>query len=289
LIEIVMPRTPPTEPNQNDPVALNDFIATTDLTNDERSFLQCFRNMDDHDRKYIVGLAEDVIKAHQRNSNADDLPLASSTKRVATFVYDHESAYAPGVTLRQIIDADFYVGTADALVAAGVMDAHMFPGQPGMRKTVVTIFADGSLPTGAPTANNSRSSEPGAKRIQRDSKTKFNVRVNVTESISKQRLAARAIHAKPQQLIHAMPRQARPSPGQLYRENRAGSNVVHLQRTRPAGRVTSTEKEGEWFLYDVTQAESVFLSHFYQHGIEKAALRLLRIADSGPDWDPKQS
>jgi hypothetical protein len=66
------------------------------------------------------------------------------------------------------------------------------------------------------------------------------------------------------------------------------SNVVDLRAARTAKSAVSTEKDGERFLFDVTTAESVFLSYFYEHGHEKSALRLLKIAKSGPDWDPNR-
>jgi hypothetical protein len=69
---------------------------------------------------------------------------------------------------------------------------------------------------------------------------------------------------------------------------RTASNVIDLRAARTAKSALSTEKCGERFLFDVTQAESLFLSYFYEHGHQKSALRLLKIAESGPDWDPNR-
>lgn len=80
--------------------------------------------------------------------------------------------FAPGVSRRNDLWADEYKGTAMALVNAGIVRFDQLPGQPGMRKTVVTIFPDGTLPSGSKTV----SREPGAKQI-RASKDTYSVRV----------------------------------------------------------------------------------------------------------------
>lgn len=72
-------------------------------------------------------------------------------------------------------------GTALSLVAAGLITYDRLPGQPGMRKTAVTILPDGSLPTGAPTANCREASEPGAIRITRESRTTYRVYVTLPD------------------------------------------------------------------------------------------------------------
>ena len=70
-----------------------------------------------------------------------------------------KKAVAPGVAMREHYHFNAYTGTADALVAAGVVLPGQFPGQPGMRKATVTIFADGTLPSGAPTARHRRADD----------------------------------------------------------------------------------------------------------------------------------
>ena len=87
--------------------------------------------------------------------------------------------FATGVTLRQFLWCDEYRGAGDALVAAGLCRAEQFPGQPGMRKTCVTIFPDGTMATGAPTANHPQSREPGAKSIVRRGVNTFEVVVKI--------------------------------------------------------------------------------------------------------------
>lgn len=58
----------------------------------------------------------------------------------------------PGVCYREGFWTDDYKGKREALVTAGLVPAGCFPGDPGMRKVVVKILADGSLPTSPPTA-----------------------------------------------------------------------------------------------------------------------------------------
>lgn len=76
---------------------------------------------------------------------------------------------------------DEYIGTAEALVAAGLVRDGQFPGMPGMRKVCVTILPDGTLPTGSPTANCSKAKEPGAKWIEKKAKGTYCVSVCVQE------------------------------------------------------------------------------------------------------------
>lgn len=84
--------------------------------------------------------------------------------------------HAPGVR-KNVGNCSFdnYVGTAVALNNAGLVRLDQLPGQPGMRKTIVTIYPDGTLPSGPKTV----SREPGAKQIVRASKNTYNVRVYI--------------------------------------------------------------------------------------------------------------
>ena len=88
-------------------------------------------------------------------------------------------AFAPGVRRLENIWSDDYVGTAEDLVAAGLIELTQLPGQPGMRKAVVTILPDGSVPTGSAKTKNRGINDPGAKRIMRASKTTYLVSVLV--------------------------------------------------------------------------------------------------------------
>ncbi|MBW8458638.1 MAG: hypothetical protein K0M58_09380 [Thiobacillus sp.] len=85
------------------------------------------------------------------------------------------TVFAPGVKKEEFPWGDSYTGTALSLVAAGLVRHGQFPGQLGMRKTIVTILPDGSLPKGAPTAHCPEAREPGAISIYKKSKTTFEV------------------------------------------------------------------------------------------------------------------
>jgi len=85
-------------------------------------------------------------------------------------------SFAPGVRRLENIWSDDYAGTAEALAAAGLIRLDQLPGQPGMRKAIVTLLPDGSVPTGATAAS---IDDPGAKRITRMSQTTYQVSVLV--------------------------------------------------------------------------------------------------------------
>lgn len=90
------------------------------------------------------------------------------------------SNFAFGVKKREYPWGDIFTGTAESLSATGLVRRDQLPGQPGMRKAIVTILADGSFPKGAPTANCSEAREPGAIRISRKSKAIYEVSIHVT-------------------------------------------------------------------------------------------------------------
>lgn len=212
-----------------------------------------------------------------------------------------ERTFATGVMVRERSHGDEYIGCAYALVAAGLMQADQFPGQPGMRKVTVTIFADGTLPNGAPNANCSRARETGAKRVQRASKTTFSVSVTISDDVAKSRWAAeRTAEDEWKVRMLALPRPAPLSSGSSYSARCAG-NVVDLQAVRMAreqaltarqieqrvpplnakARMVDTNGDERRCLW-VSQTEAEFLSHMYQHGPEAAAKRLMQIA--GKSW-----
>lgn len=91
------------------------------------------------------------------------------------------SLYARGVDLVAECYTDEYEGTAEALVAAGLVREDQLPGRPGMRKMRVTIYADGSVADGPPTANHSCVQESCARTIERSTKTKFKVVVRIAK------------------------------------------------------------------------------------------------------------
>lgn len=117
--------------------------------------------------------------------------------------------FAEGVKKREYPSFDDYRGTADALVAAGLVRLDQLPGKPGMRKVKVTILADGTLPKGAPTANCSRAQEPGARLIERRSKTTYGLCVYVCDDEeSRRREAEDQAKEEWEQRILALPRPA---------------------------------------------------------------------------------
>lgn len=92
----------------------------------------------------------------------------------------------PGIRVMESYRTDDFVGERDALVRAGLVPAGCFPGDPGMRKVTVTIFADGSLPTAAPTANlpSSLTKAPGARTVHLAGAGKFKVTVYCTPEVA---------------------------------------------------------------------------------------------------------
>jgi hypothetical protein len=102
------------------------------------------------------------------------IPLPGRDVPEPTFEY-----FSPGVLKQENIWTDDYVGTADALAAAGLIRLDQLPGRPGMRKVVVTILPDGSLPQGAANAKCPQATEPGARQIRRASTTSYRVSVYV--------------------------------------------------------------------------------------------------------------
>lgn len=119
--------------------------------------------------------------------------------------------FASGVQRKTMYRTDDFVGTAADLVAAGLVPAGYFPGLPGMRKTRVTIFPDGSLPTGAPTANyGSDTRGPGTKYISKASSDKYCVEIVIPEELEKlRREAGDRASAEWEARMRALPRPAR--------------------------------------------------------------------------------
>lgn len=103
---------------------------------------------------------------------------------------------------------DEFVGTAAALVAAGLLAPDQFPGMPGMRKTIVTILPDGSVFAGAPTANKPAATRAaGAKMVRKGPGRKYRVWVVLSEAEESARLqAAQARRADHDAKLYAMPR-----------------------------------------------------------------------------------
>jgi len=77
---------------------------------------------------------------------------------------------------------DYFLGTKDALVAAGLAPAELFPGEPGLPKCSVTL-----MPKGAPTGNG-RVCTPGRLTLRRRAKGQFLAElVPVADELAKRR------------------------------------------------------------------------------------------------------
>lgn len=116
----------------------------------------------------------------------------------------------PGIQTRKGTWFDEHLGTAEDLVSAGLIRLDLLPGAAGMRKTRVSVRADGSAVLGPPTANCKDSRKPGASLIERASKSTFRVRVILAEDEKARRLAAEiAARRQWEQTVRALPRPAR--------------------------------------------------------------------------------
>ena len=116
--------------------------------------------------------------------------------------------FAPGVR-RDRCSAwqDEYLGTADALVAAGLVSKEQLPGQPGMRKVHVSIRADGTLLDTATRAPCSDARDQGEKLIERASKTTYRVKVRTGQEERNRRWAKyEAAELEREARLRAMPR-----------------------------------------------------------------------------------
>lgn len=89
--------------------------------------------------------------------------------------------------------ADVYLGTREALVAAGVVLPGCFPGDPGMRKCSVTIAADGTVVEGRQARCSSEGRRPGAKWVDRTSANRFMARTMLDPVEQERRTRARNV------------------------------------------------------------------------------------------------
>lgn len=118
--------------------------------------------------------------------------------------------FAPGVQRKAMYWTDDFKGTADDLVAAGLVPIGHFPGLPGMRKTRVVIFPDGSLPKGAPTAKYNLNKGAGTKRIERISSTLFCVAIEIPRELGELRMeASNRADAEWEKRMRSLPRPPR--------------------------------------------------------------------------------
>lgn len=139
----------------------------------------------------------------------DDIYFASISFPGRERTPEPRTTVAPGVRRRSYHWCDEYVGTAEALAAAGLVRKDQLPGQPGMRKHRVTVFPDGTMPTGAPTVKHRQAYMPGAKTIERASKTTYMVRIVVEEKeASRREEAEKRADQEYEERMRALPRPA---------------------------------------------------------------------------------
>lgn len=113
----------------------------------------------------------------------------------------------PGVLCRDYSHSQCYKGTAEALTAAGIVPAGMFPGMPGMRSVRVSILADGSLPTGH---RNSNIRGDIALTVEKSGKHTYQAWARVSGELAEKRNAARLAHRRAWEIsMAAMPRAPR--------------------------------------------------------------------------------
>lgn len=79
---------------------------------------------------------------------------------------DSWAKVAPGVVKSRDWNLDRYIGDVQTLLKAGLVRPEHLPGAPGMPKTAVRLFPDGTVSKGAKTATYSGHREPGAKHVR---------------------------------------------------------------------------------------------------------------------------
>jgi hypothetical protein len=96
----------------------------------------------------------------------------------------------PGVKLLRADGfGDVYSGSADALIAAGLVTPEQLPGQPGNGSSMVSFYPDG---TRVPRGSNYACKRPGYKQIRRVGKSgSFHVLVRQSEEEHERRDAER--------------------------------------------------------------------------------------------------
>ncbi len=178
--------------------------------------------------------------AHAHFPNIPDYPQPWQFR---AFYLKKEEAF-PGVTLEMSLYSDCFIGSADALINAGLVRDEQLPGPGRPRRTCVTWRPDGTmLPRGA------NGHEPGSVHIARKSGRTFNVRIRIASEESERRHQAHDEALKSERenwmrAVEAMPRPPRLKPlpqWQLNRLEAAGvadyqrrSNVVELRAWKVA-------------------------------------------------------
>lgn len=135
-----------------------------------------------------------------------------------------------GVRRRECLRADEFHGSAPDLVAAGLVQPGHFPGMPGMRKTRVTVFADGTLLGGAPTTNCWRAKDTGTRTIERRGASAYLVSVVASPDEVERRIAAHDLAmADWRNKVRALPRPAMLRPAVHGRHPGAAATPVRAQ------------------------------------------------------------
>lgn len=115
----------------------------------------------------------------------------------------------PGVRVcKAVAWFDEFVGTAEALVASGLLREGQFPGLVGMRRVRVRIAPDGAVIDGTPTVPDARSRMVGSKCVEKAGATAWRVQVVVSEEVSELRRELQAANERAE--IAAFERMPRP-------------------------------------------------------------------------------
>lgn len=164
--------------------------------------------------------------------------------------------FAPGVQCSRFGRCDFFRGTQQALVAAGLVAAGQFPGMPGMKKMRVTICADGTVPQRKPTANLRLT--PGARTVERKGVDLYEVAVLLDDDVAERGIAAeRAEEDRWQAQMRALPRPPRLQP--------IGAGSVQRWSAPP---VQMPQPASSAPLFDLNPAEAKAKAAFAQHAMK---------------------
>jgi len=90
---------------------------------------------------------------------------------------------AHALLTHQFPDVDIYKGTAEQLVAAGLISADRLPGQPGCRKVMQYVSATGEILQGG----SARRMLPGVRHVLRENKKHFRISMNVGDEAARRR------------------------------------------------------------------------------------------------------
>jgi hypothetical protein len=144
-----------------------------------------------------------------------DRPLLSTPKE-----------YAEGVSLSEFSYCDFFRGTGKALCAAGLLRLQELPGAPGMSKTHVWIYPDGSTTS---TRGQGRAEYPaGCRSIRRASEVVFHLwRYVPRDEQQHRRLKDAAALENWEREMRALPRP--PALGETYPSGRQAGGAPPLR------------------------------------------------------------